>query len=256
MLRNGQFVALHRSLSFRSRRPFAVTGELVVLEPAAFASQAARRVAREIRRVLQSKDRCSLALSGGTTPQPVYQLLPATLPDPETWSRIDLYFADERCVPPDHPASNFAMVRESLLDRAPISPGQVHRMEGERPDPDAAATAYEAILPGRLDLVLLGLGEDGHIASLFPGARSLAETRRRVLAVVGPKPPRERLTITPPVIRDAGLTIGLVSGAGKAEALARVMDGTGDPESTPGRLARAGLWIVDTAAAVRLKARR
>ncbi|MGH7579802.1 MAG: 6-phosphogluconolactonase [Gemmatimonadales bacterium] len=233
-----------------------MTAKLVVLEPAAFASQAAQRVAREIRRVLQSKDRCALALSGGATPQPVYQLLAAALPGPETWSRVDLYFADERCVPPDHPASNFGMVRESLLDRALIPPGQVHRMEGERPDPDDAAAAYEAILPVRLDLLLLGLGEDGHIASLFPGARSLTETRRRVLAVVGPKPPRERLTITPPVIRDAGLTIGLVSGAGKAQALARVMDGADEAESTPGRLARAGLWIVDTAAATRLRATR
>jgi 6-phosphogluconolactonase len=233
-----------------------VTAEVLVLDPAAFASQAARRLAAAIRRVLQSSERCSLALSGGTTPRPVYQRLGATFADRETWSRTDLYFADERCVPIDHGGSNYGMVRESLLDHVPISPDQVHRMEGERLDRDGAARDYEAILPRRLDLLVLGLGEDGHVASLFPGAPSLGESRRRVIAVVGPKPPRERLTITPPVIRDAGLVIALVSGSAKAEALARVVDGPDDPESTPGQLARAGLWIADTAAAARLETRR
>lgn len=233
-----------------------MTPELLVLQPVSFASLAARRLAAEIQSVLRAREHCSLALSGGSTPRPVYRCLAAELPEREPWSRIEVYFADERCVPPDDPASNYRMARESLLDLVPVAPARVHRMEGERPDPDAAARAYEANLPERLDLLLLGLGADGHIASLFPESPSLAESGRRVLPVTGPKPPRDRLTITPPVIRDARLTIGLVSGADKAEALARVIDGPGDPDRTPGQLARGGLWIVDTAAAARLESRR
>jgi 6-phosphogluconolactonase len=233
-----------------------VTTELVVVERAAFADSAARRLVAEIRRVLETRERCSLALSGGSTPRPVYQRLAAELPDREPWRRIDVFFGDERRVPPDDPASNYRMVKEALLGRVPIEPPQVHRMEGERPDPDEAARAYEAVLPERLDLLVLGLGDDGHTVSLFPGAPSLAESRRRVIAVSAPTSPRDRLTITPPVIRDARLTIGLVAGAAKADALARVIDGPYAPDRTPGQLARAGLWIADTAAAARLQARR
>jgi 6-phosphogluconolactonase len=148
------------------------------------------------------------------------------------------------------------MARETLLDVVPAAPGRVHRMECERTDRDAAVRAYEALLPERLDLLVLGLGPDGHIASLFPRSPTLTESRRRILAVTAPKPPPERLTITPLVIRAARLTIGLVAGAGKSEALARALDGPDDPDQTPGRLARDGLWIVDTAAAARLAARR
>jgi 6-phosphogluconolactonase len=230
--------------------------ELVVLEPAAFGSLAARRIAAEIRRVLASRDHCSLALSGGETPGPVYRSLAAEIADKEPWSRVEIYFADERCVPPDDPASNYRMVKESLLDLLPAPPARVHRMEGERPDPDAAARAYEARLPERLDLLVLGLGADAHIASLFPRSSALVESHRRVVTVTAPKPPPERLTITPPVVRAARLTIGLVAGAGKAEALARAVDGADDPDQTPGRLARGGLWIVDTAAAARLTIRQ
>jgi len=233
-----------------------VSPELVVVERAAFASSAARRLMVEIRRVLASQERCSLVLAGGSTPRPVYERLAAELPDRDLWSRIDVFFGDERCVPADDPASNYRMAREALLDRVPVEASQVHRMEGELSDRDIAARAYEAILPGRLDLLVLGLGDDGHTASLFPGAVALAETRRRVVAVRAPKPPLDRLTITPPVILDAGLALVLVAGADKVAALARVFDGTYDPNRTPGQLARAGVWIADRAAAARLGARR
>jgi 6-phosphogluconolactonase len=233
-----------------------VTAELVVLDPAAFGPLAARRVAVELRAVLRTQARCSLGLSGGSTPRPIYQQIAAELPDGELWSRVDLYFADERCVPPGDPASNYRMVKEWLLDLVPLDPDRVHRMAGERADQDEAARDYERVLPERLDLLLLGLGADGHTASLFPEASSLAESRRRVLAVPAPKPPHDRLTVTPPVIRGAGLTIGLVSGADKSAAVARVIDGPFDPLRTPGQLARNGLWIVDTAAAAQLEARR
>lgn len=243
--------------SFLPRGSFvAVTADLVVVERPEFAGAAANRLAAEILRVLGSQERCSLALAGGSTPRPVYQRLAAGLPDRDRWSRIDVFFGDERCVPPDDPASNYRMVREALLDRVPVGAAQVHRMEGERADRDEAARDYEAILPARLDLLVLGLGGDGHTASLFPDAPSVAETRRRVLAVRAPRPPIDRLTITPPVILDARLTIVLVGGSDKADALARAIDGTYAPGSTPGQLARAGLWIADSAAAARLEARR
>ena len=233
-----------------------MTTEVVVVERAAFANLAARRLIVEIRRILESQDRCSLALAGGSTPRPVYERLAAGLPARELWSRIDVFFGDERCVPPTDPASNYRMAKEALLDRVPVEASQVHRMEGERADRNESARAYEAILPDRLDLLVLGLGDDGHTASLFPGAPSLAETRRRVVAVWAPKPPLDRLTITPQVILDAGLALVLVAGAEKADALARVFDGTYAPDRTPGQLARAGVWIADSAAAARLGARR
>jgi 6-phosphogluconolactonase len=241
---------------YRAAGAGSVTTELVVVEHSTFARRAASRLIAEMRRVFQTQERCSLGLAGGSTPRPVYQRLAVELPDRDPWSRIDVFFGDERCVPPDDPASNYRMAKEALLDRVPIGPSQVHRMEGERADRDAAALAYEAILPGRLDLLVLGLGDDGHTASLFPGAPSLAETQRRVLAVRAPRPPLDRLTITPPVILAARLTVVLVEGTNKAGALARAVDGPYAPDSTPGQLARAGLWIADTAAATRLEARR
>lgn len=233
-----------------------MTTELVVVEHAAFVSSAARRLSVEIARVLEAQERCSLALAGGSTPRPVYERLADELPGRDAWGRIDVFFGDERCVPPDDPASNYRMAKQALLDRVPVAARQIHRMEGERTDQDDAARAYEAILPDRLDLLVLGLGGDGHTASLFPGAPALAETRRRVLPAKAPRPPLDRLTITPPVILDARLTFVLVAGADKADALARAIDGPYAPQSTPGQLARAGLWIADTAAAARLEAGR
>jgi 6-phosphogluconolactonase len=231
-----------------------LTTELVVVERSAFASSAASRLIAEIQRVFGARERCSLALAGGSTPRPVYERLAAELPDRDAWSRMDVFFGDERCVAPDDPVSNYRMAREALLDRVPLGAAQVHRMEGERSDHDGAARAYETILPGRFDLLVLGLGADGHTASLFPHAPSLAETRRRVLAVRAPRPPLDRLTITPPVIRGARLTVVLVEGADKADALARAISGPYAPAGTPGQLARAGLWIADTAAAARVEA--
>lgn len=233
-----------------------MTPELVVVERTAFVSSAARRLRVEIGRVLESRERCSLALSGGETPRAVYERLADELPGRDPWGRLDVFFGDERCVPPGDPASNYRMAKEALLDRVPIAARQIHRMEGERIDQDEAARAYEAVLPGRLDLLVLGLGSDGHTASLFPGAPALAETCRRVVPARAPRPPLDRLTITPPVILDARLRFVLVAGAGKADALARAIDGPYAPDRTPGQLARAGVWITDTAAAARLEAGR
>lgn len=187
-----------------------------------------------------------LALAGGTTPRRVYELLAARdLP----WPRVQIWFGDERCVPPEDKESNYAMARAALLERAKLPPANVHRMRGELADRDAAAREYEAALPARLDLLLLGIGPDGHTASLFPGASALREQRRRVVAVVGPKPPPNRLTITPPVIAAAARVVVLATGAEKATAVRCAFDGATDPSECPARLLRDAEWHLDRAAA-------
>jgi 6-phosphogluconolactonase len=208
-------------------------------------------VAQALAEAAAAKGRVTLALAGGTTPRAMHEVLACSRSVP--WLAVHVYFGDERAVPPEHPDSNYRMAKESLLDRVPIPPHQVHRMRGEDPDRDAAARAYEALLPDVLDVLVLGMGEDGHTASLFPGADSLRESTRRVLPVIGPKPPPERLTLTPPEILGAERRIVLAAGAGKAEAVARALEGPWDPSATPVQFARRGVWFVDHAAAAKLK---
>ena len=156
---------------------------------------------------------------------------------------------DERAVPPDHPGANYRMAAETLLDPARVPEERRHRMPAERPDREAAAREYAELLPERPDLVLLGIGADGHIASLFPGSASLLEQERRVVPVQGPRPPTWRLTVTPPVIAAARERIVLANGRDKAAAVARALHGSEDASVCPARLARAGLWILDSEAA-------
>ncbi|HEV8124923.1 MAG TPA: 6-phosphogluconolactonase [Gemmatimonadales bacterium] len=231
-----------------------MTMELLILSTDDFASLAADRIAREIADLAQSRKLLSLALSGGNTPGPVNRILAerADLP----WDRVVVYFADERAVPPDHPESNYRMVRESLLDRLPVPPRAVHRMEAERENLDAAAAEYARLLPERLDLLLLGLGEDGHIASLFP-QQTDAEDSRRVFPVMAPKPPPLRMTIGPRVVRaDRTRRLMLVQGKAKANAVATACEGPWNPADCPGQLAREALWILDRPAASRLERAR
>jgi 6-phosphogluconolactonase len=184
-------------------------------------------------------------LAGGGTPLPVYRAL-AQLDLP--WDRLVVYFGDERCVPPDHADSNYRAIREALFPTGLPEGLQLYRMHGED-EPSAAAAAYAAILPERIDVLLLGTGEDGHTASLFPGSPALTETERLVLPVIGSKPPPQRLTITPPVIQGADKILVLVSGAGKAAAMRQVWQ-QGD---LPVALAREGDWLLDEAAAALLQ---
>ena len=165
------------------------------------------------------------------------------------WERVAVYFGDERCVPPDDPESNYRMAHEALLQHVPIPSTSVHRMEGERTDRDAAARDYERLLPPRLDLLLLGMGEDGHTASLFPHSPALAERARRVVPVSRPAPSRPRLTITPPVIHAADTVIVVVAGAEKAATVARALEGPYVPDELPIQLALRGTWLIDHAAA-------
>ena len=228
--------------------------DLAVVESSELPKFAAQLVARLIQQAATAKSGpISVALAGGSTPRAMHEelALVAGLP----WDRVAFYFGDERCVPADSPDSNFRMARESLLERVPVGSDQVHRMPAENPDRELAANAYAELLPPALDLLILGIGEDGHTLSLFPGAASLLERERRVLPVIGPKPPPERITLSPAALAAAQDVVMLASGAGKAEAVKRALEGAWDPSATPAQLARAAFWVVDRAAASALTAR-
>ncbi len=224
-----------------------VAPDVSVIETSALAAKAAEKIANCLRTAAQAHGRACLALAGGTTPRRVHEALAERSDIP--WSLVHVYFGDERCVPPDHPDSNYRMAKESLFDRIALPSAQIHRPASELEDRDAAARAYDAVLPARLDLIILGIGEDGHTASLFPGSPALNERERRYIPVVGPKPPPNRLTLTPPALETAGALLMLATGAGKAEAVARALEGPLDPKSTPAQLARRGSWFVDREAA-------
>ncbi len=168
------------------------------------------------------------------------------------WAAIDWYFGDERAVPPDHAESNYRAARETLFANRPEALARVNRMPGEAADLEQAARDYGELLQDPLDVLLLGMGEDGHTASLFPGSPALRELSARVVVVTGPKPPNPRLSITPPVIEAAREILLLASGVGKAEAIARALAGPLDVTAVPAQLARRGTWIVDREAAGRL----
>ena len=199
-----------------------------------------------------------LALAGGSTPRPAYEALAADARvTPRDWARIHLAFGDERVVPPDDPASNYHMVREALLDRVPIPAANVHRIRGEEAAP-VAAKAYERELhdllapDGRFDLVLLGLGADGHTASLFPMQPAVHERSRWVLPVSGIAGRTDRVTLTPVVLNAARAVLFLVTGEAKSETLRAVLEGAPDPDRLPAQVVRpeAGQvsWLVDEGA--------
>lgn len=227
---------------------------VVCADPASAAEAAAERVASLVLEVVAERGECSLALAGGGTPRLLYARLREREDLP--WARLAFYFGDERCVPADDPQSNYAMAHEALLSRPGIDPERVFRIRGEAAEREAAAAEYAALLPARLDLVLLGIGEDGHTASLFPGQEALAERERRVVVVRGPKPPPWRLSVTAPVIEAAREIYVLATGAGKAGPVARALAAEGEVREVPARLARRGVWFLDRAAAGELPADR
>lgn len=211
-------------------------------------------IADAIAAAVAQRGTCAIALSGGSTPRAVYeQLARDELSVP--WEHLEVFFGDERCVPPDDPASNYHMAFDALLRHVPIPRARVHRMPADSADLDAAARAYDALLPERFDVLLLGLGADGHTASLFPGAPTLDERERRVVPAEGPTAPRRRLTITPPVIAAARRTAMIVAGAEKAEIVERVLQGPFDPHALPAQLALGADWFLDRDAAARLPQR-
>ena len=191
------------------------------------------------------------ALPGGRSPRALLQRLVATTkerPERLDWARVEVFFVDERALPPEDPESNFHMVNETLLK--PLGPAapRVHRMRADAADLDAAAAEYAALLETPLDLAILGIGEDGHVASLFPGSPWLEEREARVAIVrASPKPPPVRLTVLPRVLAEAGAVIGLAIGADKSEAFRRLYDET-DPVGVPARVRTDAVWICDEAA--------
>jgi 6-phosphogluconolactonase len=228
--------------------------DLVVAgDEADLALRAAEWLAQAVREAVARRGRCSLALSGGSTPRPAYERLAALAGVP--WDAVEIYFGDERAVPPADPHSNYRMAREALLDRLPQAPAAVHRMEAEDADREAAAARYAARLPAALDLLVLGMGPDGHTASLFPGSPALRETERKVVPARAPVPPHDRLTVTPPVIEAARHVAVLVAGAAKAPLVARVLRGPWRPDELPAQLACGGTWLLDRAAAADLAPR-
>ena len=180
--------------------------------------------------------------AGGTTPQRCYEVLSGL--DVE-WGRVAVLFGDERCVRPDHPDSNYRMAKEALLDR--VAPATVHRMPGEL-GPDDGAEAYRPVVEAAspLDLVLLGVGEDGHTASLFPGHAALQAPGVVIGIRDSPKPPPERVTLTLGVLREARRVIILATGAGKADAVAKARRG-----EVPSGMIAGARWLIDQAAAGR-----
>lgn len=205
-----------------------------------------------------------VALAGGTTPRGVYSLLAQNrlLRSQVPWPRVQFFWGDERHVPPDHPESNYRMVREAMLESLGINPNQVWRIKGEDKSAAQAAEEYERDLHEafglkggevpRFDLVLLGMGPDGHTASLFPATDAVHEQRRLVVANRVERLNTERITLTAPVLNNAALVVFLVHGADKAEALKAVIEGPYEPDRLPAQLVRptegALVWIVDPAA--------
>jgi len=225
------------------------SAEITVVDDA---EEAARLVAERL--AGQARTGGSIVLTGGTTPGRAYELAAELEPD---WSRVELWWGDERCVPPEDERSNFAMAKAALLDRLGMQPADVHRMRGEL-GRDAGAEEYagELLDVGTFDLVLLGLGPDGHVASLFPNFPTLDITDRDVVGTeAGLEPLIDRITLTLPRLCDTRELLFLVTGADKADAVERAFGATSSPE-TPGSLTRAAggstTGFFDRAAAAKL----
>lgn len=214
---------------------------------------------------VQQSGSFSVALSGGSTPKTLYSLL-ATDPALRAqvpWDKTQFFFGDERHVPPDNNDSNFRMANESMLSKVSIKPEQIHRIKAENPDAEKAALEYEQDLrssfklaPGQLprfDLFLVGMGDEGHALSLFPGTKALHDNGRLVMRNWVGKFYTDRITMTAPVANNAALVVFMVTRADKAPALKAVLEGPYEPDQLPSQLFQPKngklLWLVDTAAA-------
>ncbi len=231
---------------------------LVYETPEELEEAAARDFVARAERAISERGRFAISLAGGSTPRTTYEILARDHADELDWSKVHVFFGDERTVHPEHEDSNYRMARETLL--AHIRVGSVHRMRCELPPGEAAADYEEQLreffgpsekLP-RFDLILLGLGEDGHTASLFPETAALDVNDRWVVANPVLKLETARLTLTIPVINSARAVIFLVAGGEKAEALKEVLEGDADPRAYPAKFVRPVgelVWMVDRAAA-------
>jgi 6-phosphogluconolactonase len=248
-------------------RPVTVTYRIAPTS-AAVAMAAAELFADSAVAAVAARGRARIAISGGSTPKAMFALLA----DPNQpflkqipWDALDLFWVDERCVPPDNAESNYRMTDEAMLSRVPLAADHIHRMEGEL-DPEVAASRYESTLRNTFklegaetptfDLILLGMGDDGHTASLFPHTAALNEMSRLVVANHVPQKDTWRITLTWPVINQGREVAFLIEGAAKAAILHQVLLGPYDPETTPSQLIRPAsrklLYLLDGAAASKL----
>ncbi len=234
----------------------------------ALARAAAQHFAERIHSAVSKRGRARLAISGGSTPKATFALLA----DPNEpygkeipWDKVELFWVDERTVGPDDPDSNYRMTNEQLLSKVPLRPEHVHRIEGEL-DPEEAAAKYESLVRAqfrlegaevpRFDVVWLGMGDDGHTASLFPHTEGIHELGRIVYANHVPQKNTWRITLTWPVLNEALDVVFLIGGEGKAEPLERVLYGEYDPEATPAQLIQPKngslTFLLDSKAAAKL----
>jgi len=236
----------------------AAPGTLLALPTSDAASrEAASRIAGWLNAAIQSNGSATLALSGGTAPIALYRYLAQEIVD---HSLISVFFVDERMVPPDSPRSNYRMAKETLLDHAPFDPKRIHRIRGEEADGAAEAKRYGDFLvwhadSGAFDTVILGLGTDGHTASLFPGEPEVHNTEARALYVPAKGDREARITLTVPTLSRAKQTVVVAFGKEKAQPLQNVLAVVGDISTTPGRIVRdfeGGLtWVIDRDAAAK-----
>jgi 6-phosphogluconolactonase len=248
-----------------------VAGLIVLDDEAAVATAAADHITSLVERSVKARGSAVVSLTGGTTPRRLY----ARLGDPGhewrqriDWTRVHLFWGDERHVPPDHQDSNYGMARDALVGHVPVPSSQVHRMRGEIAEAREAAESYERELrdafaaAGRtdrtFDVMLLGLGEDAHIASIFPGSELLTrDDERRTAAVWAPHLDAWRITLTPAAILDARAILLIVAGAAKASAVRAAIEEPEDVRRFPAQLLRPAVdrvtWIIDRAAAGQLR---
>ena len=236
----------------------------ILADGAAIAKRAAQEFVQAAAEAVRIKGSFNVALAGGSTPKALYSLLvndPA-LRSQVPWDKMHLFFGDERHVAPDHPDSNFRMALEAMISKSPLKPEQVTRIKGEYPDADEAALEYEKALREyfkvkadeypRFDLVLAGMGNEGHTLSLFPGTKALHPDGRLVVRNWIGKLYTERITLTAPAANNAALIIFMVTGVDKAPALKAVLEGPFEPDQLPAQLLQPQngklLWLVDTAA--------
>jgi len=241
------------------------SGEVRVLpDAAAIANRCAQKFVEIATAAAKEKGSFDVALAGGSTPKLLYSLL-VNEPDLRSripWDKMHVFFGDERHVKPDHADSNFRMATESLISKSPLKPEQVTRIKGEYPEAEDAAKEYEQYLRTRyklaegqfprFDLVLLGMGSEGHTLSIFPGTKALRENRRIAVHNWVGKVLMDRITLTAPAVNNAANVIFMVTGADKAPALTAVLERSYEPDQLPAQLIQPTngslLWLVDTAA--------
>lgn len=242
----------------------------IVADPEALAREAASLLISTLHVAVTTDGSGSIALSGGSTPNRMGQLFTEEPYFSQmTWPSLEIFWGDERFVPLSSDTSNAGFAKRTYLDHVPVAPGRVHPWQVEDTTPEESAANYQALIGERLpiengyprfDVVILGMGNDGHTASLFPHTTGLGETERWAIANVVPQLDTTRLTLTAPVINNARMVIFLIAGAGKADRLAEVIDGPDDFDRLPSQRIRPQngrlIWLIDEAAAARLAAIR